>query len=78
MTDHQLAAALIGAGNLDALARVHEHASEGPERDAAQLVRRHTTAVKRALEQWIAGRAIRGHTDGLSPPTIGGPRTAIQ
>jgi hypothetical protein len=61
MDDQQLAAALMGAGNLDALVRAHEDASgdDVRERDAARLVRRHMTAVKRALEQWIGSRAMR-------------------
>jgi len=56
-----LAEALRDATALEERARAHwkAHADDVPERDGALVVVRHTTALRRALEQWIAARSMR-------------------
>lgn len=58
MTDPQIVAALTSAVVLERDARQHWQAPDVPaaERDAALSVVRHTTAVIRSLEQWVAVR----------------------
>lgn len=57
MTDQALGAALTQAIVLERDARAQwQAATTLAERDAALLVVRHTTAVIRSLEQWMAAR----------------------
>lgn len=61
MTDRDLAAALEHAAEVERASRAHWTASseDVPERDAAIMVMRHSTALKRSIEQWIAARSVR-------------------
>lgn len=70
MTDRDLATALVATSQAERAARTHWEAlcrvesgtatsATVPERDAALVTVRHATALKRALEQWIAARACR-------------------
>ena len=68
MTDRELATALTASAEIEQLAqRQWETACRSalapnaniPERDAALVVKRHVTALKRSLEQWMAARACR-------------------
>jgi len=59
MTDAELVACRVDAKRIEAVARAQMDASAGPERDAAQAVVRQAVALRRVLDEWIVGRAIR-------------------
>ena len=62
MDNGQLASCLELAKTIEALARqAWETTTDLPERDAALVAKRHATAVRKALEHWIADRALRAH-----------------
>jgi len=64
MTDQQLAAALVGATNTEAVLRAHCETArltkDDTERLAAINAMRHVTAYRKSLETWIAERRFRG------------------
>lgn len=60
-TDAQLAEALDTAQTLERGARAALETTDLAERDAALIVTRHVTALRRSLESWIGTRAIRAH-----------------
>lgn len=63
MDDQAVAEALAEARGLEAQARAHWTASAAAEdlaeQDAALVVVRHVTALRKALEAWIGTRACR-------------------
>lgn len=62
MDDHQLAIALTEADRMERDSRAYWSSlpvDNLAERDAALIVMRHATALKRSLEQWISARAMR-------------------
>ena len=60
MTTGQIGEALTHATGLEQAARAHWQAAPTlAERDAALAIVRQVTPVIRALEQWIAARAVR-------------------
>lgn len=60
MHDDRLASALTSAMEIEGEAReTWASTTDLPDKDAALVVVRHATALRRSLEAWIAKRALR-------------------
>lgn len=59
MTDRDLAASLVQARDLEISSKAVLSKPDLAERDAAMIVFRHATALRKSLETWIATRAVR-------------------
>lgn len=60
MTDHQIAWTLQTATEVEESARqAWSTTTDLPDKDAAQAVLRHSIALRKSLERWIATRALR-------------------
>ena len=60
MTDSDIARELSAATAIEQQARtMFEGTSDVPDRDSAQNVLRHATALRKSLEGWIVRRAVR-------------------
>jgi len=67
MDDRRVARALVEAMGIEADAReTWQGTDDLPEKDAALVVGRHATALRKALEGWIARRAMRAQLQGVS------------
>ena len=60
MSDSDIAAALASALDTEARARATwERTTDLPDKDAAVVIMRHATALRKSLEGWIGKRALR-------------------
>lgn len=72
MTDAQIAEDLAAATALEQRARTFfEGTADVPDRDSAQNVLRHATALRKSLEGWIGRRAVRAQRALASTQSAG-------
>ena len=72
MTDAEVAGALVAAMLIESEARDYwQQTPDLPERDAALIVGRHATALRKSLEGWIARRAMRAQLTGAEARKVG-------